>query len=101
MAVNITPATWDTLSNATGLCGILCLAVPAMYANKYGRLIALLATSKTAYESPKVQESRDKALKALSDLQNTWTAWKSNLLIAGTLLAGISYVLGLLKVILA
>jgi len=38
---------------------------------------------------------------ALLDLQNEWTAWKGGLLLVGTFLAGISFIFGLLKAVLA
>jgi hypothetical protein len=101
MLTAITSGMWDIAVNATGLCAILCLAVPAWHANKYGRLAGRLVRSRTAYQSPTVQQSRRNALASLRHLQNEWTVWKSNLLIIGTVLAGLSYLLGLLKIAVA
>jgi hypothetical protein len=92
--------TWDFLINSIGLGGILCLAVPAWHANKYGRLVAQLARSRTNFTSPAVREARKRNHAALKNLQDEWTWWKSSLLIVGTALAGISYFLGMLKAVL-
>lgn len=87
----------DALINLLGLAGVLCLAVPALHANKYGRLIARLSSSRAAYRNPAVAQMRKDTLAELHKLQNGWTRWKANLLLAGVMLAGASYVLGIAK----
>ena len=91
---------WDLLINATGFAGIICLSVPAWYANKYGRLIARLLASRVPYLDSEMQDLQKQAAESLEELRDQWTIWKSNLLIAGTLLTMGSYGLGVLKAFL-
>jgi hypothetical protein len=90
----------DTVINLTGLIGVACLAVPAWYANKYGRLLARLHSSRTPYGGNAGRTLRLAAAHALRQLQDEWTPWKGGLLIVGTMLAGISYLLALVKALL-
>jgi hypothetical protein len=90
----------DLLVNVIGFAGVLCLAVPALHANKYARLVARLAASKAPYKNPAVIAERGKVLVELRELQNAWTRWKANLLLAGVILAGASYLLGIAKALM-
>jgi hypothetical protein len=87
----------DLIVSLVGLVSVVCLAVPAWHINKYGRLLARLSPTKTDYADQAVQQMREQARAALQHLQIRWTAWKSNLLVAGTLLAGASYVIAVVK----
>ena len=89
---------WDIVINGIGLVGIACLAVPALHANKYGKLIYRLSTIKGQFADPNINKLRRELLQSLRELQSEWTPWKSRLLIGGTILAGLSYALGLIKV---
>jgi hypothetical protein len=91
--------TWDELISGTGLLGVVLLAVPALHVNRYGRLLA--RTSGGEATSPALQKKRTQLLAKLKHIQESWTFWKGASLIAGTILAGISFVLGLLKALLA
>ncbi len=91
---------WDLVINFVGLCGIACLAVPAQHVNKYARAAAKLASSKTTYADPAMQDNRQAAIKSLRDVRDEWQPWKGKLLILGTVLAGLSYAVGILKSIL-
>lgn len=82
-----------------GLAGIVCLAVPAWHANKYARLVARISGPEIVFSSPAAHTVREEARESLKQLQNQWTVWKSNLLIAGTILAGSSYIITLVAVI--
>ena len=88
---------WDFFINATGLIGILCLAVPAWHANKYGRLVARLSALPTEDIDPEILDIRHETFKALDEIRVQWTAWKSRLLVYGTVLTGASYALGIIK----
>ncbi len=88
----------DVAINAIGLLGVLLLAAPAVYANKYGRLIARLKSAGPIDPiDPRAQEIHGNALKALEDHRGNWTPALSRCLIGGTSLAAFSYVLGLIK----
>ena len=87
----------DLLVNLLGLAGVLCLAVPALHANRYARLAARLSASKAPYRNPAVVEERGKVVAELRELRDAWTRWKANLLLAGVALAAASYLLGAAK----
>jgi hypothetical protein len=89
---------WDIIINGIGLLSIACLSVPALHANKYGKLIYRLSTIKGRFADPNINQVRHELLQNLRELQSQWTAWKGRLLIGGTILAGVSYVLALMKV---
>ena len=97
--LTLTARQWDVLINAVGLSGILLLAVPAFYANRYGRLLARIGTGEPS--SPDLKVKHAQLLKELKQLQESWTPWKGSALIWGTALAGLSYLLGILKAITA
>lgn len=88
---------WDIVANLSGLAGIACLAVPAWHANKYGRLVARLNAASSSDLGEDLSGMQRQAIDSLKELQAEWTAWKGNLLIVGTILAGISYAIPLLK----
>jgi hypothetical protein len=88
---------WDMLINAVGLAGIMLLAIPAFYANAYARLLARIGTNEP--RSPDLREKHSQLLKELRELQESWTPWKGNALIWGTILAGLSYGLGIIKAV--
>jgi hypothetical protein len=91
----LTAGQWDVLINAVGLAGILLLAIPAFYANRYGRLLARIGQDEPT--SPDLKAKHDQLTKELKELQENWTPCKGNALILGTLLTGLSNLLGLIK----
>jgi hypothetical protein len=93
----ISPNTWDVVINTIALAGIACLAVPAWHANRYGRLIARLATGGAPFKDPHVLNARKRVLEDLRTLQGEWKRWKANLLIAGTGLSALASILGIVK----
>lgn len=90
----------DTVGNILGLIGIILLSVPAFYANKYANLIYRVRRSQPNYEDPTIKSDREKATKQLEAIRDQWTPFKSFCLIAGTILAGLSYLLPLVKAFL-
>lgn len=94
-----------TLANAlelaiglTGLASVAALAVPALHANKYARLMARLKSSTTNYANQAEQQAnRREALKQLAEHRDAWTPRKANCLVGGTVLAALSSAIGVLK----
>ena len=93
----LTANQWDALINAVGLVGIVLLAIPAFHASKYGRLLAKIGTIKP--DSSALMQKRKQLIEDLHALQDDWTPWKGNALIWGTILTGLSNLLGLIKAV--
>jgi hypothetical protein len=91
----LTASQWDVLINAVGLAGILLLAIPAFYANKYARLLARIGQGEPT--SPALKAKHAQLTKELQELKGDWTPWKGNALIWGTVLTGLSNLFGLIK----
>ena len=90
----------ELLGGVAGLSGVVFLAIPALHANKYGRLIARLNASNTRLGDQAAQErNREIARAALKGLQDSWTPFKANCLIVGTALAGLSSLITMVKVL--
>ncbi len=88
---------WDLLINGVGLLGVVLLFVPAWHANKYAMLMARLGTLHPT--SLALRQKQQKTMQDLKKLRDSWTPWKGRALIWGTLLAGLSFLLGLAKVV--
>jgi hypothetical protein len=88
------------VSDALGLLGVLLLAVPVFYASSYARLLARARRTRPRYEDPDVAADRAAAIRELEQIRDQWVPWKSYCLIAGTFLAGLSYLLPLLEALL-
>jgi hypothetical protein len=88
----------DIAVNFLGLVGVLLLAGPAFYAAKYGRLAARArASGPIDPKNAELVKIHENALLGLSEHQSSWTPALSRCLIGGTLCAGFSYVLALMK----
>lgn len=88
----------DLLINVAGLTGVALLAIPALYAEKYARLLSRLRSLGPIAGNPALVEAHQRALTSLEEHQKRWTRGLSFCLIAGTLFAALSYLLGILKV---
>jgi hypothetical protein len=92
---------YDLWVNGLALASVVCLAVPAFHANRYGRLVARLTTNRPKFADPEVRRIRAEVIRQLRRLQGDWTAWKGGLLIAGTGLAAFSSLLAVIKALTA
>jgi hypothetical protein len=90
----------DLAINLAGLIGVALLAVPALYASKYGRLVARLSALAPVSEDQEARVAHEAALDALKEHQGHWSRSMSVCLIAGTALGGLAYLLGILKALL-
>lgn len=94
-----TAARFDLVINGIGLLGVALLAIPALFANSYGRLMAKITKldGPTITGNPALRRVRRDLVSAIRRKQGEWTPWKSGLLVGGTALAGLSYLLGMIK----
>ncbi len=91
----------DIAVNLLGLIGVLLLAAPALYAAKYGMLAARLKTAGPIDpNNAEAKKIHDDTLQAIAEHQSEWTSLLSGCLKGGTLLAGLSYLLGLAKALI-
>ncbi|UYN97595.1 MAG: hypothetical protein KIT25_11935 [Enhydrobacter sp.] len=85
----------DVAANALGFLGVVLLAFPAFYAARYGVLVAKLA--KIAPFDPLLRDKHKEAIEGLRNAQSEWGPGLSWCLRIGTVLAGGSYFLQLVK----
>jgi hypothetical protein len=92
-------ARFDLIINCIGLLGVVLLAIPALFVNSYGRMLAKLAKldGPTVMQNPALQRARRDLAAAIHRKQGDWTPLKGGLLVGGTALAGLSYLLGIIK----
>ncbi len=87
----------DTAANLLGLVGVALLAFPAFYAAKYGSLIVQVKNIDPV--DVRLKETHERAIKRLADHQGEWRPALSWCLRIGTLFAGASYLIMLMKAI--
>jgi len=93
-----TSSIWDLVINVTGLLGIILLAIPLWYANKYGRYLAKLESSTPAnYTDKDLQKLQGEIKGKLATAATGWTLWKSAALIIGTILTMLSFGIGVIR----
>ena len=92
------PDVWDLAINLIGLVSVLAVSVPALYANRYGRLLYKLAKLDSRSAALKIARA---GLEADLQKQRDRWSWKNSvLLLGGTILAGLSYGLGVAKTLI-
>jgi hypothetical protein len=88
---------FDLVSNAVGLIAVILLAQPALYAARYGRLATRLRNLTPIDDSPEARLIHDRAELELEDQGKVWGPSLNFSLLAGTVLAGLSYLIAILK----
>lgn len=92
---------FDLVSNAVGLIAVILLALPALYAAKFGRLATRLRNLAPLDDSPEARNMHERARQELEDQRNAWGPSLNFSLLTGTVLAGLSYAIGILKLFVA
>jgi hypothetical protein len=88
----------DLISNLVGLLGVGLLALPAMYAARFGRLATRLRNLPPLDGTPEAEARHARAGRELEDQRNAWSPGLNFALLAGTALTALSYVVAILKV---
>lgn len=88
---------FDFVSNVVGLIAVILLALPALYAAKFGRLATRLRNLAPLDDSPEARNMHERAKRDLEDQRNAWGPSLNFSLLAGTFLAGLSYAIAILK----
>ncbi|WP_366653725.1 hypothetical protein [Fodinicurvata sp. EGI_FJ10296] len=87
----------DLIGPGLGLVGVILLSFPAIYAEKYGRLLGRLNKLDKQRFSDAESEAHATALSALADHRDRWTRGKSLCLFAGLAMAVLSYFIALIE----
>jgi hypothetical protein len=87
-------------ANLAGLIGVAMLAYPALIVNRYAKLLANLSKLAPAPSDPTEIQMREETMDAIAKIRDGWSFDESSCLMGGTCLAGLSYALPLLPVLL-
>lgn len=88
---------FDMLSNGAGLIAVVLLALPALYAAKFGRLATQLRNLPPLDDTQRSREMHERARREIEDQRNAWGSSLNFSLLTGTVLAGLSYAIAILK----
>jgi hypothetical protein len=88
---------FDMLSNAVGLIAVILLALPALYAARFGRLAVQLRNLPALDKTQASIDMHETARRKVEDQRNAWDPSLNSSLLAGTVLAGLSYAIAILK----
>jgi uncharacterized membrane protein len=86
---------WVVAGNVVGVLGVILLAVPAWHVARYALLMARLS-GKRDHLGAGLDSVVTQTMEDLEKLRDSWGMRKFSALIAGTLAAGLSYILPLI-----
>ena len=88
------------LADVAGLAGVGLLAVPALHAARYAQKAGKLSRMRRRFGGA-LQGEVSKTIAELREIRDSWGAGKSFMLVTGTVLSALSYVIPLAAAVLA